>query len=178
MQSAILYEPNPQTEMTFFLRRKKQGVKEQKCKARMNLTSMVGGGGDQRMLRDFVTPGVQGIASSIAHPTVDTNNFELKPAHISMVQQSQFGGTPLEDPNPHLSIFLEVCDTLKLNGASNDAIGLRLFPFSLRDKARAWLDSLLSGYITTWDELIRTFLTKFFPPSKTASLRNQITNFT
>ena len=29
-----------------------------------------------------------------------------------------------------------------------------------------------------WDELTRAFLAKFFPPSKAASLRNQITNFT
>jgi len=37
---------------------------------------------------------------------------------------------------------------------------------------------LPSGCITTWDELTRAFLAKFFPQSKTASLRNQITNFT
>jgi len=54
-----------------------------------------------------------------------------------MVQQSQFRGMPLEDPNLHLPICLEVCDTLKLNGVSTYAIRLRLLPFSLRDKARA-----------------------------------------
>jgi len=85
-------------------------------------------GGDQRRtLMDFVTPGVQGIASSIAPPNVDANNFELKSALISMIQQSQFGGTPLEDLNLHLSVFLEVYDTLKLNRISTDAIRLRLF---------------------------------------------------
>jgi len=48
---------------------------------------MVGGGGEQkRMLRDFVTPGVQGIASSIACLNVEANNFELKPTLISIVQ--------------------------------------------------------------------------------------------
>ena len=83
----------------------------------------------------------------------------------------------MEDPNLHLSVFLEVCDTLKLNGVSGDAIDLHLFPFSLKDKVRAWLHSLPSGCITSWDELIRVFLTKFFPPSKRASLRNQVTNF-
>jgi len=99
---------------------------------------MTGAGGDQRRtLRNFVTPGVQGIASSIAHLTIDANNFELKPALISMVQQSQFGGMPLEDSSLHLSVFLEVCDALKLNGVSTNAICLCLFPFSLRDKARA-----------------------------------------
>jgi len=73
---------------------------------------------------DFVTRGVQGIASSIARPNINAHNFELKLTLISMAQQSQFGGTPLEDPNLHLSIFLDVYDTLKLNGVSTDAIRL------------------------------------------------------
>jgi len=82
-------------------------------------------GGDQRRtLRDFVTPEVQGIISSMAHPNVDANNFKLKSALISIVQQSQFGGTPSEDPNLHLPVFLEVCGTLKLNGVSTDAMQL------------------------------------------------------
>ena len=93
-----------------------------------------------------------------------------------MVQQLQFGGTPLEDSNLHHSIFLEVCDTLKLNEVSTDTVHLCLFSFSLRDKVRAWLHSLSSGCITTWDELTTAFPAKFFPPSKIASLRNQITN--
>ena len=46
----------------------------------------------------------------------------LGPALISIVQQSQFGGTPLEDRNLHLPVFLDVCDTLKLNGCSTNAI--------------------------------------------------------
>jgi len=83
------------------------------------------GGGDQRRtLWDFVTPRVQGNTSNIARRNVDANNFQLKPALVFMVQQSQFGETPLEDPNLHLSVFLEVCNTLKLNGVSIDAIRL------------------------------------------------------
>ena len=39
----------------------------------------------------------------IRHQSIDANNFELKPALISMVQQQQFKGNPLEDPNGHLS---------------------------------------------------------------------------
>jgi len=83
-----------------------------------------------------------------------------------MFQQSQFRGSPMEDPNLHLSVFLEVCDALKINRGSKDAIRLCLFPFSLRDKARAWLHSLPPGSITTWDELTKVFLTKFFPPAR------------
>jgi len=42
---------------------------------------------------------------------------------------------------------------------------------------RAWLHLLPPGCITTWDKLIKVFLAKFFPSSKRASLRNQITTF-
>ena len=130
---------------------------------------MVGGEEAQRRtLSDYVTPGAHSQIPGITIPPVAAN-FELKPALISMVQQSQFGGSTMEDPNLHLSVFLEVCDTLKINGASTDAIRLPLFPFSLRDKARAWLHSLPLGWITTWDDLTRVFLIKFFSLSKTAS---------
>ena len=122
---------------------------------------MAWGGGDQRrIIRDFIISGVQWIASSIVRPAVDVYNFELKPTLISMVQQSQFGKTPLEDSNLHLLIFLKVYDILKLNGVSSDVIRMYLFPFSLRDKARAWLHSLPSRCITTWDELTKAFLDK------------------
>ena len=35
-------------------------------------------------------------------PTIDANDFELKPALITMVQQNQFTGHPTENPNEHL----------------------------------------------------------------------------
>ena len=40
-----------------------------------------------------------------------------------------------------------------MNGVSNDAIKLRLFPFSLLDQAKDWHKTILSTIITTWDEL-------------------------
>jgi len=63
------------------------------------------GGYQSRTLRDFVTLVVQGISSSIARLTTKVNNFALKPALISMAQQSQFRATLLEDHKLHLSAF-------------------------------------------------------------------------
>ncbi|KAF5468628.1 hypothetical protein F2P56_012769 [Juglans regia] len=51
-----------------------------------------------------------------------------------MVQQAQFSGSPLDDPNIHLAMFFKICDTVKINGVTEYTIRLRLFPFSLRDK--------------------------------------------
>ena len=70
-----------------------------------------------------------------------------------MVQQNQYGGLPYEDPNVHLVTFLEIADTVKMNGVTEDVIRMRLFPFSLRGKARGWLQSLQPGSINTWEEL-------------------------
>ena len=51
---------------------------------------------------------------------------------------------------------------------------MRLFPFSLRDKTKGWLQSLQPGSIGSWEELAQKFLTKFFPLSKTSQLRGEI----
>ncbi|KAL5575372.1 hypothetical protein UlMin_017071 [Ulmus minor] len=95
-----------------------------------------------------------------------------------MIQNSvQFGGLANDDPNLHIANFLKICDTFKHNGVTDDVIRLWLFPFSLNNKVKAWLNSLPSGTITTWDGLVHSFLAKYFPPAKSAKMRNDITNF-
>ena len=95
-----------------------------------------------------------------------------------MIQSSvQFYGMMNEDPNDHITNFLEICDTPKYNGVSNDALRLRLFPFTLKDKARAWLKSQPPSSFTNWDDLARAFLAKYFPPSKTAKVVKELTSF-
>ncbi|XP_022860306.1 uncharacterized protein LOC111380876 [Olea europaea var. sylvestris] len=131
----------------------------------------------QRAIRDYIRPVVNDNYSGIAHPAIAANNFELKPGLIHMVQQNHFGGAAVEDQNAHLGSFLEICDTVKMNGVTEDAIRLRLFSFSLRDKAKAWFQSLPYGSITTWDDLAQKFLTKYFPPSKSTQLHSEISQF-
>eukprot|EP00257_Ricinus_communis_P015499 XP_015573425.1 uncharacterized protein LOC107261098 [Ricinus communis] len=65
----------------------------------------------------------------------------------------QFSLLPNEDPNAYIASFLEIYDTFKINGTTNDAIHLRLFPLSLRDRAKRWLQSLPPNTIITWNSL-------------------------
>ena len=128
-------------------------------------------------LSEYAMPNINGAGTSIVRPTVNANNFEIKHGLIHMVQQAQFAGEDSEDPNEHLANFLEICDTIKINGASEDAIRLRLFPFSLKDKAKVWLNSKAPNSFATWAALSQAFLSKYFPPGKTAKLGNDIISF-
>ena len=103
----------------------------------------------QDTMEDFWRPGIQAKYSVVKQPDVDANNFDLKPALITMVQQNQFTGHPPEDPNEHLSRFLRMANTVKLNSMIPKVIKLHIFPFSLRDIAATWYESLPYGSIDT-----------------------------
>ena len=84
---------------------------------------------------------------------------------ITMAQQHQFIGHPSEDPNEHMGKFLRMANTVKLNGVNPDVIKLQLFPFSLRDVAPSWFESLPHGSVNNCEELVEAYLSRFFPYS-------------
>ncbi|XP_048492988.1 uncharacterized protein LOC125493566 [Beta vulgaris subsp. vulgaris] len=137
----------------------------------------MGDNNNEKPLRDYAMSNASGASSSIVRPTISPNNFELRPALIQIIQQDQFSGLDDEDPNEHITTFLEKCDTVKLNGVTDDVIRLGLFPFSLKDKAKMWLKSNPPNSFTTWATLSQAFLSKYFPSGKTAKFRNNKTSF-
>ena len=137
-----------------------------------------GGGNHRRILMKYAQLSIEGIASCIRKPEVHANQFELKHSYVNMIQNSiQFHGLPTEDPNLYIAYFLEICDMFRVNDVPDDAIRLILFPFSLKDRAREWLNSFPAGSISDWATLAQKFLAKYFPLGKTVKLRNDITNF-
>ncbi|CAM8950583.1 unnamed protein product [Rhodiola kirilowii] len=130
-----------------------------------------------RALGDYTVPRVSGFQSAIAPPGIANNTWEIKTGLIQMVQNNQFSGRMNEDPDQHLKRFVQMCNTVKTNGVPPESYYLRLFPFSLSDKASSWLDSHAEGTFTTWGKLAEAFLQQYFPPSKTAHFRNQIISF-
>ena len=123
---------------------------------------------ENRALKDYATPVVTMHQSGIRRPAIQANNFEIKTTIIQMIPTSiQFSGLLNDDPNAHIAYFLEICNTFKHNGVTDDALRLRCFLFSLRDKAKIWLNSLPTETIITWEDLGKKVLAKFFPPMKT-----------
>ena len=113
---------------------------------------------------------------AMKQPAIDVDDFELKPTPITMVQQNQFTGHPTENPNEHLGRFLRIANSIKLNDVRPEVIQLQLFPFSLRDMAATWFNSLPYESVNTWEELMGAYFSKFFPPSLTSEQRREITN--
>ncbi|XP_059284751.1 uncharacterized protein LOC132038042 [Lycium ferocissimum] len=59
-------------------------------------------------------------------------------------------------------------------GVTQEAVRLKLFKYSLAGEARKWFIKLPRNSIATWDELVKVFLRKWYPPSKRAEIRDQI----
>ena len=79
----------------------------------------------QMTMEDFRRPIIQDEYASVRQPPIEANNFELKPALITMVQQHQFIGHPIEDPNEHMGRFMRMTNTVKLNGVRSEVIADR-----------------------------------------------------
>ncbi|KAJ9544519.1 hypothetical protein OSB04_024226 [Centaurea solstitialis] len=132
---------------------------------------------DERTLKDFVQPRFSST-SSIAMPTSTAHNYEIKTSLINFVMMDRFSGLPMENPSKHLNSFIEKCSTLRIDGLDEEAIRLKIFSFSLKDGAKEWLEGHEPNFFTTWDALAKAFITRYFPPGKTANLTKAITNFT
>ncbi|GJU68805.1 zinc finger, CCHC-type containing protein [Tanacetum coccineum] len=130
-----------------------------------------------RTLGDYSKPSHEGYRNTIELP-VGNNVVPLRSDTIRLVQNGcSFHGLRSEDPNQHLKDFLKLVDSLDLDGENRERTRLRLFQFSFRDQASNWLERLPAGSISTWEDLTTRFLAQFFPPGRTAKLRNDILMF-
>ncbi|GKF12126.1 reverse transcriptase domain-containing protein [Tanacetum coccineum] len=118
-----------------------------------------------------------GLGDAIVVPPILANQFELKIGLLNLVTAIAFHGFENDDPHSHIGRFTKITQTVKLNNVLSDVIKLLLFPFSLEGAARTCLEKEPPNSITTWNDLVSKFVNRFFPPSKTTNLRNEITRF-
>ncbi|GKC44639.1 reverse transcriptase domain-containing protein [Tanacetum coccineum] len=109
---------------------------------------------DNRIMAQLLEAPTEGYEDAIVVPEIIADNFELKHGELTLITS-----------------------TLKFLNAPSTSVKLMLFPFSLEGAARIWLEKEPPRSILTWDDLVSKFINKFFPPSKTTNLRNEITRF-
>ncbi|RVW58563.1 hypothetical protein CK203_110877 [Vitis vinifera] len=123
-------------------------------------------------MRDRMHPPRMSAPSCILPPL---EQLVIRPHIVPLLPN--FHGMESENPYAHIKEFEEVCNTFREGGVSIDLMRLKLFPFTLKDKAKIWLNSLRPRSIRSWVDLQVEFLKKFFPTHRTNGLKRQISNF-
>ncbi|GKD42988.1 reverse transcriptase domain-containing protein [Tanacetum coccineum] len=132
---------------------------------------------DTRTMAELLRASTEGNAEAIVVPTIPDEHFELKHSLLNLVTSKQFFVFEKEDPHAHIRWFNKITSTMKYKDVPDSAIKLMFFPFSIDGPVRIWLEKEPPRSIKTWDDLVSKFINKFFPPSKTTNLRNEISNF-
>jgi hypothetical protein len=117
------------------------------------------------------------ICTPIAPYAPKANFYEIKPALLNLVMKEQFSGVSTDVAAAHLNNFVELCEMQKYKDVDGDIIKLKLFPFSLRGRAKDWLLSLPRNSIDSWVKCKDAFIGKYYPPAKIISLRSDIIKF-
>ena len=93
------------------------------------------------------------------------------------MQEKAFSGREDEDPGRHRREFEDVIASIGPKGIPRDFSRLKLFRWSLKDKALNWLHSLPRHYINYWENCVAKFINKFSPFKKVIEIRNNIGDF-
>jgi hypothetical protein len=124
---------------------------------------------------ELFAPITTNTPSCIVLPATNATHFDLKPNVIQIFPS--FKSLENEDPYAHVKSFLETCNTFKFQNFSDESMRLRLFPFSLHDKEKAWLHSNMPRSITSWEILLTKFYNKFFPILRINEFHREISSF-
>ncbi|RDY10515.1 hypothetical protein CR513_04956, partial [Mucuna pruriens] len=118
---------------------------------------------NDRTLKELATPDMVYQPWCIQYPQLEpTQTYELKSGLIHLRRPPQaFKGIP--------------CGLLhnEVAGDTEDYIKMKAFPFFLDGAAKDWL-YLQPALFNTWGDMKRTFLEKFFPASRTVTIRKEI----
>ena len=130
-----------------------------------------------RTMRDFMNPMRTSTPSCIVIPEGDdaVAHFNIKPGTLQSLPH--FHGEDKENPYLHIKEFEEMVNTFCNHAAQLDVARMRLFPFSLKDKAKIWFNGLRSQSVRSWAEMQEEFFKKFFPIHRTTALKGDIQIF-
>ena len=88
-----------------------------------------------------------------------------------------FLGGQNENPYSHIKEFKDIISIFREANTPLEIFHMKLFPLSLKDKTKIWLNSLRTYSIRNKSDLQLVFLQNFFPTHMTSALKKKISNF-
>ena len=101
------------------------------------------------------------IFTLLAPPAASAETCDINTALLNLVMNDQFSGNTNEDAASHLNIFVKLCDMQKKKDVDNDVVKMKLFLFSLRDRAKNLFSSLPHNSINSWDKCKDAFISTY-----------------
>ncbi|GKA04814.1 reverse transcriptase domain-containing protein [Tanacetum coccineum] len=114
--------------------------------------------------------------SAIIQLDVD-ENFVINSTHLNTIRENKFDGYLRADPHDHIREFLAICNMFRYGETQSEAVKLLIFPLSLCDEAKFWFNELNEESITSWEQMKKAFIKRFFPPLLFNRLLLEIRNF-
>ncbi|GJY39753.1 hypothetical protein Tco_0426117, partial [Tanacetum coccineum] len=89
-------------------------------------------------------------APGVVKPEIRGNvNFEIKSQFMRELREDTFSGNKDEDAHDHIDRLLSIVGLFNIPGVTKDAVILRVFPFTLIEAAKRWVDRLAPCTIKT-----------------------------
>lgn len=83
--------------------------------------------------------------------------FELRPDFVKVLKMDTFGGRLGEAISSHIEHFLLKCEQEDCKGVSKDSLRLKLFPYTLRGRAKGWYEMIDTPRFNAWRLLNSAF---------------------
>ena len=125
---------------------------------------------DNTKLCDFSNTNNNDFISTLIAPLTDVVSCEINTALLNLVMKDPFSGLPSEDAATHRKSFVDLCDMQNKKDLHNDIVKFKLFPFSLRDRAKTWFSSLPKNSIDSWNKCKDALSLSIFLPLRSSLL--------
>ncbi|KAK1662324.1 hypothetical protein QYE76_050483 [Lolium multiflorum] len=104
-------------------------------------------------------------------------DFSLDLSHIAIVEKTPFCGTEKESVVEHMIELSTLSSLFSDDVKKRTYFVAKIFPFSLKDDAKTWYNSLPPNSIKSPKELLDVFFRKYFPASAQHIALQRIYNF-
>ena len=98
-------------------------------------------------------------------------------SYISIVEKEPFCGTENESAMEHMNELSSLSSLFSDDIKKRSYFVTKIFPFSLKDEAKAWFNNLSPGSIDSPIGLVNAFFQKYFPASAQHAALQRIFNF-
>ncbi|KAK1610596.1 hypothetical protein QYE76_034269 [Lolium multiflorum] len=104
-------------------------------------------------------------------------DFSLDLSHIAIVEKTPFCGTEKESAVEHMTELSTLSSLFSDDVKKRTYFVAKIFPFSLKDDAKTWYNSLPPSSIKSPKELLDVFFRKYFPASAQHAALQRVYNF-